>query len=1172
MRRTTAAALVTAVHAAVLAGALAGGGLDHRLMPGQTATGSIGETGEEDLLLLQTFPGQKITVQIKARSGESLLPELTSLLNPAEQDVLGSAIVKTSKKGDVVTLKSLVSPSGGTWVLGLGGDGGTTGTYDIKSKGSPSNARLGAGDVASPGAEVPLEFAAEAGSDVAIQVKADQGQSLRPLVARIEGPQGTVNLGSAARKTSAKKDSLKGVRLADNGTYTVFVTGDEGTTGTFTALIKVGKTVPLDFSVDPTGDPPPPGPPAVTAVNPGEYDAPSTGNSMTVTGLRFVSGAQVSFTPATGITGLSTSFNSATSLTATFDVAGDATPGLRSVTVTNPDTQTGTKANAFSVVAGPTGVELNAVTPSSGPGAGGTRVLLQGELFGNVTEVLFGTEPAQAILRVDAENILCTVPPAAAVSATGASSVDVSVEVDGNETATLVGGWTYDADPSPPKVAAQVPALNSTGAPRNLQKVVLFLDERPDPASVVTGNFLFFRSSVSGPNDIINPSVTGVAVGAGGRCIVVQRGGATGGTLSATSTYVTQISNGVTDVAGNPLDPTPFGGSVFQGSFATGAGTDATAPTVVSTTPGASAVGVDMDGTVSILFSEAIDPSLLAGAFSLKQGPTNIPGDLDVDQTLTTATFTPRFRLAPSTTYTIGIATTLRDLSANALATALSRTFTTAAADGTAPTAVLTVDVLPQDMNGSGTYVNSGGTGGNAFDAYLPRSGFTIDLEFTDAGGSAVDASSLTVTCDRAMGSVSGGAELAGFFTATPLGGTWTVPAANALAVNSNVTFTARVSDNAGNQSPQVTLVVDVADITKSTSGGSANASTDRDPFNVRQVWLLRFDQDIYATSSTGSSTITVNSSLPGGGNGTLDLREDLALVGLNGTESGTGAASVTNGSSTGTNAIVQRIFRESVRGYLNLRYGIAFDGTRSADSVDVEFLLAGEQGSLSAVPDPATWNSGRGYSMLSCTGDESPNSSNTAIGRANFDLRNTQQDDDSNTGVGGGNNLGAFLTHMIRKRINDSTGTLFRDVFDPLIPARSGTAVGASNLDATVLSGSFNYATATQPQKDRFDLIMTAIDHMALYLSFVAAHEVGHSVGLVADGAPPAGLFGGSHEGNTFITDGGFTTSGHIDTPGNNLMEAASPFSEAVAQGSAFARFGPMNAAWLLRRFVYDQ
>ena len=38
------------------------------------------------------------------------------------------------------------------------------------------------------------------------------------------------------------------------------------------------------------------------------------------------------------------------------------------------------------------------------------------------------------------------------------------------------------------------------------------------------------------------------------------------------------------------------------------------------------------------------------------------------------------------------------------------------------------IEGLPADMDGSGTYVSSSGATGNAFDSYLPRSGWLLDV------------------------------------------------------------------------------------------------------------------------------------------------------------------------------------------------------------------------------------------------------------------------------------------------------------------------------------------------------------------------------------------------------------------------------------------------------------
>ena len=1168
----------------------------HRLVPGQKAFGVIEEAGEIDEIEFHAAAGAVLDFKVKARKGESLLPVVVKLEDPDEVDILSTLPVKANSKGTLVRVGKFTAQKTGVYTLSLSGDGITTGTWDLQSKGPASTPF--AGTVAAPGAEVEHPFDFDAGTELQIQVKAAAGSLLHPFMASLEGPEGEADLDAASRKTSAKKDQVKKLLLPDLGTWTLVVTGADGTTGDYAGTLKVGKKTALDFSEDPPDAPPPVPSPSVSSVSPSTVERPAAGTeqrSVTVTGADFQSGATVAVTAPSGTNGISNvqaTFDSATSLSVTFDIASTASTGVstgaRTVTVTNPDSKSGSKVSAFTVTA-PAVFALTSVTPATG--SAGTRVLLQGTLIEPQATVTFGGLPAEAVAYIDPGNLLCTVPAAASLSPSGGTAVDVAVS-NGAGDATLAGGFTYDADATGPSVSSVVPAGGATGVATNLQKVIFVMSEPVTTAPITSTNFVYFRSAVSGPNDIANPSVIAAGPGPRNRFVVIQRGAATGGTLSTNSIYVAQIhlnaqtTNLLQDTAGNAFDATPFGGPVYQSNFTTGTATDTVKPTVTSTSPAASATGVDVDAAPSVLFSEPVDPTTLAAAVTLKQGAATVTCDMDLDAACMNVILTPRTKLSLSTSYTIGVSTGLRDLSGNALNAAFAASFTTAAMDGTAPSQSLTVDALPQSMNGSGTYASGTSGGGTttgtgaatAFDVYLPFSGFTIDVSFSDTGGSGIDPSTFTCTSSVAMGSVGAGQPLGSLFTVTPLGAAWPVPRPPALATGANVVFTVNVSDYAGNPATAATLTVDAANIAKTIANGAGTAATDRDPFNTRQSWLLRFDQDIYDISSSAggsgshSKPITVTTSLST--NGTADFKEDLFLVGLNGTESGTDATTVTNGSATGTNAIVRMLVKEAIRGRLNQRYGIGYDGTRGADAADIEFLLEGETKSGGGTVAPAGWTSGSGFSMMTFTGDERPNASGGTIGRATINLRNTGQENDSNTGVATGLNLGTFATHMIRVRINDPESTLFPATFDPLISkaSRGGTPVGTSNDDAVVLSGTFDYASAGASLKARYDLIMTAIDRFALYLSCTGAHEIGHSTGLVPDGAPPAGLFGNAHPNTPFIDSATFTTSFHIDSTGPNIMEAATSFSDATLSGSDLMGFNPLNMAYLLRRMIYDQ
>ncbi|MBI3739020.1 MAG: hypothetical protein HY258_08255, partial [Chloroflexi bacterium] len=89
--------------------------------------------------------------------------------------------------------------------------------------------------------------------------------------------------------------------------------------------------------------------PVVSGVNPTSGVQGQTLASVVMSGSNFVSGAVCNF--GAGITVNSCAFNSATQLTANVTIAATATTGARTVSVTNPDTQSSSLANAFSVTA-----------------------------------------------------------------------------------------------------------------------------------------------------------------------------------------------------------------------------------------------------------------------------------------------------------------------------------------------------------------------------------------------------------------------------------------------------------------------------------------------------------------------------------------------------------------------------------------------------------------------------------------------------------------------------------------------------------------------------------------------------------------------------------------------------------------------------------------------------
>jgi IPT/TIG domain/Fibronectin type III domain/Bacterial TSP3 repeat len=175
--------------------------------------------------------------------------------------------------------------------------------------------------------------------------------------------------------------------------------------------------------------------PTVTSVSP--TSGPTAGGTtITVTGTAFVSGAtvRVNSVAATGVT-----FVSATQIRA---VTPAGTAGARSVQVTNPDGQSGTLASAFTYTAPASSPTLSAVSPVSGPAAGGTAVTLTGTNFAAGATVTVGGAAATGVVVVSSTRITAVTP------AGTAGARDVRVVLSGGLAATLTGAFTYTAGTS----------------------------------------------------------------------------------------------------------------------------------------------------------------------------------------------------------------------------------------------------------------------------------------------------------------------------------------------------------------------------------------------------------------------------------------------------------------------------------------------------------------------------------------------------------------------------------------------------------------------------------------------------------------------------------------------------------------------------------------------------
>jgi hypothetical protein len=397
--------------------------------------------------------------------------------------------------------------------------------------------------------------------------------------------------------------------------------------------------------------------------------------------------------------------------------------------------------------------------------------------------------------------------------------------------------------------------------------------------------------------------------------------------------------------------------------------------------------------------------------------------------------------------------------------------------------------------------------------------------------------------------------------------------------------FTFDVSDLSGNSATNATITIDVVDKDTTCTGSASNnhSGGDHDTFDSRQSVVLRADFDAYTVTYSGSGS-TSGATTTASPDNVSDFEQALRYIGL-GTGSMTSAAAATvNGTAVGTNAIVSRLVLERIREVTRARYGIGEDGTYGSDSVNVEFLLPGEQGSLSSLPTYSTTNSansGGTCSEITLGGtllaEATATTSSATLGQAWFDPRNLFQEANLNTGVSN-QTTGIYLLGVFKRNITASTTTNWgARVLGKFVSGNSGaTPVGESSDDDEVLAGTFDRTSGgnTSAQNARYDAIMDAVELVALYTSSIVAHEVGHSSGLVPNSAPKTGLFGNAHYSNTFTeaTSTVPNTSGHLDFLGNDIMSASVSIETTFYAGTEFKRFSALDVAYLLQRLFFDE
>jgi hypothetical protein len=468
----------------------------------------------------------------------------------------------------------------------------------------------------------------------------------------------------------------------------------------------------------------------------------------------------------------------------------------------------------------------------------------------------------------------------------------------------------------------------------------------------------------------------------------------------------------------------------------------------------------------------------------------------------------------------------------------------------------LTVNGIPTPMNGSVAFTNLKGQL-EPFRLTLPRSGFTVDVRWR---GSAARPETLQVLADTPLGATPAGGDLAPRFQRQGATASWLVPA-EASAPSGALTLTARMSD--GTAVRESKLTVDIADKTFLL-----------DPFRLEDRWLLVFSQDLYAINRTTSVTGDLLIASAPQSNGVPDFDEDLRAIGFGTSTMLPAAAAAQRYGVTGTNAIVRAWVQRELLKTLNQAYARGSDGSEGPDAVRVRFYVEGDPGA------PALAD----YQLQVLKGGETSRSfSAIAIGGGDLgrsylglsktiDLRNVRTEDNL------GPTYGVFTTKAIATLVqllatDPAVKALFQALFGEFVPelGTGGRPVGEDPLDADLLAATFDPSTASPAARLRLQKLTFLVETLGRLAGALTAHEISHSLGLVADGPPPYGLFGG--EKNASFVDGARTTSGHIDTEGFNLEEAGPGSAPGAplnpAQYLGVPRFNELDLAYLRGRLL---
>jgi len=294
---------------------------------------------------------------------------------------------------------------------------------------------------------------------------------------------------------------------------------------------------------------------------------------------------------------------------------------------------------------------------------------------GAITVSAGGTSVAGTIsLSSDRTTLTFTPGSLLAVSTTYTVTASGFTDQAGNTvvpfTSTFTTGTSGVANTTHPTAISVSPANGATGVATS-SSIVLTFNEAINPATVNVNTVPIFVSGFSG--DLAGS----YALDTAGTVVTFTPVSPLPGNV----TIDIEVS-GVLDLSGNTAN-------FFFSSFTTAAGTDTTAPTVISVTPGNGATNIGLNAGVVLTFSKSLNRNTLNGntlALLVRGSKVGIGINVSADnRTVTLSAGT----LPASSTVTVVATTGVQDLSGNALAN-FESSFTTAPSFDTTHPSVVT--------------------------------------------------------------------------------------------------------------------------------------------------------------------------------------------------------------------------------------------------------------------------------------------------------------------------------------------------------------------------------------------------------------------------------------------------------------------------------------------------